>query len=266
MRCCNLHLEPTTTCVILKDCAMAAEQVDYSELAKELETTIADGGGLFCGQNQEGFAINGVTYQWVRGSKISWGLDFSRIGQLTFDDMVSCIKEFLKEITDSCDIFFEHITNADIANIKVTGRRLDGKSGILADMMIPPPGSRPDNTQLIGRVDDSENWVLADNPPNGTIDFYRTMLHEWLHACGLGHRPPSITQPALIAPLYSPTMRHLQKADKDELVRRYGAPQTPIPPPVSGSKPVDYEGVHTIKQGGKMWRGTVKGLLLPVLN
>lgn len=242
------------------------EQIDYSALERELETSVIAGGGLFCGQNQEGYSINGVTYQWVRGSKLKWGLDFSQIGQLTYDDMVSAIKEFLKEITDCCDLFFEHITNADIANIKVTKKRLDGASGVLADMQIPPPGSKPDSTQLIGRVDDSENWGLFENPPSNAIDFYRTMLHEWEHACGLGHKPASVTKPALIAPIYSPTMRHLQVADKDELVRRYGSPQVAIPPPTSGTKPVDYEGIQTIRQGGRTWRGTVKGVLLPVTS
>lgn len=244
---------------------MGAEIVDYSTLARELETPLSEGGGTFCGQEQQGFAINGVTFQWVRGSKLTWGYAFSRAGQLTFDDMVSATKEFLKEITEACDIFFEFTTNANAANIKVTTQRLDGASGVLADMQIPSPGSRSDNTQLVGRLDDSENWGLFDNPPAGTIDFYRVMLHEWLHACGLGHRPPSITKPALIAPLYSPTMRHLQPADKDELTRRYGSPQPPIePPPSAGRKPVNFKGIQEIEQGGQKWKGTVTGILLPV--
>jgi hypothetical protein len=71
---------------------------------------------------------------------------------------------------------------------------------------------------------------LFENPPNGWIDFYRMMLHELEHAHGLGHKPASIQVPALISPIYSPVMRHLQPADKGELVRRYGAPKPPITP------------------------------------
>jgi hypothetical protein len=242
----------------------AEQQVDYSVLEREMEAPLQDGGGLFCGQNSEGFAINGVTYQWVKGSKVTWGYDFSRAGTLSYDDMVSATKEFLKEISECCDLFFEHIKNAAIANIKIISVRLDGSSGVLADMEIPPPQSRADSTQLRGRVDDSENWVLADNPPSNTIDFYRTMLHEFEHACGLGHKPPSIKKPALIAPIYSPTMRHLQQADIDELVRRYGVNQSPVIPPVSGRLPVNYKAVHEIEQSGKKWKGTVSGVLLPV--
>lgn len=234
---------------------MPQETPSYSQLENELEKAIGAGGGLFCGQNSEGFAINGVTYQWERGSKLTWGVAFTRLGALTRDDVISAVKEFLKEITDCCDLFFSFTENANAANIKLTSQRLDGPSGVLADMQIPPPGSKASDTQLLGRFDDGENWGLYDNPPNGTIDFYRTALHEWEHACGLGHKPPSIQVPALISPIYSPTMRHLQKADKDELVRRYGVAQAPpvVPPPVAGRKPVNCE----IEQGGLKWRGVL---------
>ena len=242
--------------------------VDTTQLDKELSESVANGGGLFCGVVEQAFAIDGVTYQWPRGSKLKWALDSETMakgyGQLKADDIISCIKQFLKnEFDANCDIQHEFVSNVSIANIILTRHRHDGPSGVLADMQIPM-NARTDSTQLIGRFDISENWVLAENPPAGTIDFERTCKHEWEHAMGLGHRPPSVTKPALIAPLYSPTMRNLQKADIDELVRRYGTPQQAPTPPVGARKPVNYTNVVEIEQNGLKWKGSVSGILSPV--
>jgi len=207
----------------------------WETLDAELEASVSDGGGMFCGVSQEQFAINGVTYKWPRGSRLKWGVGFSRLGQLSGQDCKDAITEFLKEISDCCDVSFEYVANVNAANIRYTAQRLDGSNGVLADMQIPVGNVSADSTSLLGRFDDGENWVLAQNPPNGTIDFYRVGLHETEHAMGLGHKPASIQQPALIAPVYSPVWRNLQPADKAELMRRYGPPQatapaTPVPP------------------------------------
>jgi hypothetical protein len=125
---------------------------------------------------------------------------------------------------------------------------------------------RPD-TQLIGEFDDSEAWGIFDKPPAGRIDFYRVFLHEFEHALGLGHKPASVIEPALIAPVYSPVVRHLTPVDISELVRRYGSPKAaPAPPatPTTGGKPVNYKGVHEIEQNGMIWRGEVSGVLARV--
>lgn len=227
------------------------------------------GGRIFCGVTEESFAINGQTFGWKPGSKITWGLTFSGLGKLSASDVKDCITTFTKEISDACDLTFEYIANADFANIYLIRQRLDGPAGVLADMQIPPANATPDNTRLRGRFDDGEHWTIAEAPPEGTIDLYRTGLHEWLHACGLGHKPANVAGAALIAPTYSRTLRNLQALDIEELRRRHGkatavAPAPPIPSPempVPGALPVNYEGVHTIEQGGKVWRGTVKGVL-----
>jgi hypothetical protein len=245
------------------------DEIDYSTLEREAEKPIGEGGALFCGVTAQQFAIDGVTYQWPRGSKLKWALDSETMakgyGQLKADDIISCIKLFLKNEFDSnCDVFHEFVSSSASANIILTRHRHDGPSGVLADMQIPA-NARVDSTQLIGRFDISENWVLAENPPAGTIDFERTCKHEWEHAMGLGHRPPSVTKPALIAPLYSPTMRNLQKADIDELVRRYGTPQQAPTPPVGSRKPVNYTSVVEIEQNGLKWKGSVTGILTPAV-
>ena len=226
---------------------------DYSTLDTELATSVALGGGLFCGVTEEQFAINGVTYQWPRGVKLTWGITFSRLGRLSDMDVKDAVTSALKEISECCDVRHDYVPNANAANLKLTTQRLDGASGVLADFQIPVGNVSVDTTQLLGRFDDSETWVLDETPAQGTIDFYRVVLHELEHGHGLGHKPASLQVPALIAPVYSPVVRHLQPADKSELVRRYGdrvAPPAP-PVPVPGAAPILFTGI--VAQGAKKW-------------
>lgn len=183
----------------------------------------ARGGLLFCGVTEERFAINGVRYQWPKGSRLAWNLGFSRLHDLTDLDLKGAMVEMLKEISDVCCLDFEYTPNPKQANILIDLARLDGPSGVLADMAIPMQNAHPDRTQLRGRVDSSENrWVLKENPGPGELDWYRTQLHELLHACGLGHQAANAAEPALIAPTYNPRIRHLQRPDIAELQIRYG--------------------------------------------
>lgn len=228
---------------------------------------------MFCGVTAEQFAINGRTHQWPRGSLLTWGVAFSRLGEMSDMDVKDAIIEVLKEPANACDVSFKYIQNALQANVRLILSRLDGPSGVLAQAGIPMPNARPENTQLTLEFDDSEPWGLFANPPSGRIDFYRVALHEFLHILGLGHRPPSVREPALIAPIYSPVLRHLQPADIGELVRRYGAPKPlpsgPAEPPVAGALPIHFSEVKNVWQGEgankKLFRGTVEGTLQRVV-
>lgn len=216
----------------------------------------AEGGNLFCGVSEEQFAIAGVTYQWPRGSKLSWGLTFSRLNHLSDMDVKDVVTAAMKEISDCCDITHVYVKNPNAANIYIMLQRLDGASGVLADCEIPVGNVSADMTRLRLRLDDAENWVVSDSPSQGSIDLYRVVLHELEHGHGLGHKPASVDEAALIAPIYSRTLRNLQTADKVELVRRYGPPRVappPVPPPTPGAKPVTV----TVEQDGKKWTGTL---------
>lgn len=211
-----------------------------------------DGGCIFCGVTEEQFAINGVTYQWPRGSRLTWGIAFSRLGQLSDMDVKDAVDQALREISECCDVTHEYVANPNAANLKITTQKLDGPSGVLADFQIPVGNVNP-ATQLIGRMDDSEHWGIFEDPPQGSIDFYRVILHELEHGHGLGHKPANVAAPALIAPIYSPLIGHLQDADRAELIRRYGPAKTsptPTPaPPIGDSVGVDL--IITAANGAK---------------
>lgn len=213
-----------------------------SGLLDELLTPVTDGGCAFCGVLLQEYAINGVTYGWRKGSHLRVALNFDDLGALRAAEVGAAVEEALREISDCCDITHEIVTSTIGANLLVTLARLDGKMGVLADCQIPQPGATPDKTQLLMRIDTSERWGLSANPTGDMIDFYRVFLHEALHAHGLGHKPASIRDPALIAPMYSPVVRNLQPADKGELLRRYGAAKTqPQPPGIPAELPVRLE-------------------------
>lgn len=188
---------------------------------------VTEGGVLYCGVTVEEYAIGGVTYSWPAAiRKLRWSLNFSRLGRFSDMDFKDRATTWFKEIADCCDREFEYISNPRLANILYTVQRLDGKSGVLADMQIPVGNMTPDS-QLVGRFDDSEEWT----DEGGGILLYPVGLHETEHAMGLGHKPANVREPALISPAYNPLIRTLQAADIAELQRRYGKPKVVTPPP-----------------------------------
>lgn len=222
------------------------------ELIDEIGKSVSLGGCAFCAVELQEYAINGVTYGWRKGSHLKFALDFDDLGPLRSVDVREAVVTALKEISDCCEITHELVASALNANLVVKLARLDGAMGVLADCQIPAPGSTPDSTQLTMRIDTGERWALSVNPTGDQIDFYRVFLHEALHGHGLGHKPASIRDPALIAPMYSPSIRNLQPADKGELLRRYGpAKATPAQIPQGPSRAV--QGEIKIVIDGQVW-------------
>jgi hypothetical protein len=224
-------------------------EVSQEELDAIGYRSAAEGGRLFCGQNDAAFAINGVRYQWPKRSELTWGLGFSRLGELSDLDCKGAMIEGLKEISDCCGLRFRYVSSANKANVKIITARMDGRGGVLADAQIPVGNVSVDGTQLTLRFDDGDAYVIAENPPQNKIDFYRVSLHEWLHICGLGHKPTNLSERALIEAMYS-HIRHLQEADKRELVLRYDGPATP-PKPTEPTVPDSTSGVWVFVPGGK---------------
>lgn len=205
---------------------------------QEMHTSVLHGGGAFCGVTQESFAINGTTHYWRKGSRLKIALDFDDLGQLRSNQVKEAVEAAVNEVRATTDgLTFDLFTPTLSANLVCKLARLDGPSGVLADCQIPTPNADPSRTQLQMRIDTGEVWRLFTQQVNGAIDFQRVWLHEFLHFLGLGHKPASIATPALIAPMYSPIIRGLQEADKEEIVRRYGGAVAKPAPPVTPSPP-----------------------------
>lgn len=230
----------------------------YTEAEQELYglRPVTDGGIAFCGV-EEDFAINGVTLKWPKTIQvITWGINFSRLGTLSDMDFKDAATTWLREIEEACDRIYRYVADPGKANLLYTKTTLDGRNGVLANMQLPY-GNIHAGTQLVGKFDDSEGWVLSDTPQQGEIDAYRTGLHETLHFEGLGHAPADLNKPALIAPMYSLQIRHLQAADTSELQRRRGKPVVnPVPAdPVNPTLGKPIEIYHKTTQDGKEWSG-----------
>ena len=217
--------------------------------------SVVDGGKLFCGVSEEHFAINGTTFQWPKGIKtLTWGVMFARLGNLSDMDMKDMLLHCFEEVATNCDLNFEYVAKADKANLYMVTEEMDGKSGVLADAQVPM-GNVTQASRFRLRYDIGEAWCISDNPPQGSIDAYRTSLHEILHLLGLGHKPVDVSLPALISPTYSRTIRNLQPVDIEELQRRYDPskkPQPVVPLPTPGAQPIMFEGVIT-NGPGKTW-------------
>jgi hypothetical protein len=247
------------------------DQIDWlGTLEQELSTSVLQGGTGFCGVVQESFAINGTTHYWRKGSRLKIALDFDDLGQLTASQVKEAIEAAVNEVRATTDgLTFDLFTPTLSANLVCKLARLDGPSGVLADCGIPTPNADPSRTQLQMRIDTGEVWRLFAQQMNGAIDFQRVWLHEFLHFLGLGHKPASIAKPALIAPMYSPIIRGLQEADKEEIVRRYGgAVAKPVPVPTPGVVPAELAVRIELDAHGRTYKakGMAKLQPLPVVQ
>lgn len=215
-----------------------------------------DTGLLFCGTNEQGFAISGVTYKWPVTTGLRWGLGISSLGPLSEMDIKGMYTDIFAEIAAVIDFHPQYTPNWRTANFVVNLRRLDGRGGTLAQAGIPMPNFNA-NSQLDVEWDDSEAWGLFENPPPGKIDAYRVGLHETLHWFGLGHGAVDPNDPALIEPRYSERIRHLMPRDKKELLRRYkpatGITPVPQPPPVG---PGEIKGTLRVVIDGATYEAT----------
>lgn len=107
----------------------------------------------------------------------------------------------------------------DQADLRIRIASIDGRSGVLADCMLPGP-----RVQLL-RLDQSEMWTVHLGPDvdGSLIDLYRVMLHELGHYWGLGHDRRGAK--SLMAPTYSRSIWSPQPGfDIDQMQSLYGPP------------------------------------------
>jgi hypothetical protein len=193
--------------------------------------SVSQGGTLFCARCLTmPFAIGGVRHQWPRGSVVSWHIGITKLGQLSDLDMKAARERTCAEIQGYVrDLKLVYNPNGKTANIVASAANLDGPSGVLADHELPM-GQVNAGTQLRGRFDALENWVLSKAAVQGAIDWERTDKHEFAHALGFGHGTVIKSNPALLEPSYSWSIFTYQPRDITEYQARYGTAEAPAPP------------------------------------
>ena len=123
--------------------------------------------------------------------------------------------------------------NAKTAHIAVKAGAIDGAGRILAQNQLPC-GFTPNNWfQLDGLYDNSEAWVISDNPPGDKIDAVRVCCHEIGHGIGIQH----ISTGNLMAAMYSARISGPQNGDITEGRARYGPPVIVAAPPAAPTQP-----------------------------
>lgn len=227
--------DPASALTVFEKSEVAAPWTDAALENMGLRSVV-DGGTLFCLQCLTmPFAIGGVRHQWPKGSTVSWHIGMSRLGNLSDMDMKAARERTCLEIQSYVrDLKLVYTPNGKTANIVCTSVPMDGPSGVLADHQLPV-GQMHAGSQLLGRFDSRENWVLSKIAVPNAIDWERTDKHEFGHALGFGHGQVIKSDPALLEPSYSWSIFMYQPRDVVEWQERYGKAEvesSPQNPPV----------------------------------
>lgn len=177
---------------------------------------------------------------------ISWGIK-STLPGLAVDAYRSHIELAWSWWSAVCGIRPKFVSSG-IANVVVDIQQ-GQPGGVLADMQLPC-GVQNMQVSLRMRVDISEPWVVAENPPQDKVDLIRVLCHELGHALGMPH----IGGEALMAPVYSLAVRRPKDADIAMGVARYGMPSPTLPPPNPTPPPSDYEEIFAyLRKGNRLY-------------
>lgn len=157
-------------------------------------------------------------FQWPRGHVITWHVDQAPRG---FDRTEA--QQHFKTAFDLweavCGVRYKFVTNARLANLFITTRRIDGPAGVLAEAELPMPGTNATSQYRVWF--DEEFWTIAENWQGaGRFPLITVAAHEFGHSSGLGHDEDGRTN-ALMDPSVS-NISTPQDSDIAEMVARYG--------------------------------------------
>lgn len=204
-----------------------------------------------------GFAApDGRRHQWPKDSVLGWHIGMARLGELSDLDMKGAREETCKEIEANVGrLRFKYNPNPKTANLLAESRAIDSQGMVLAEHEVAFLGQAdPSRTQLRGWFDTRDSWTLSEVAVQGKIDWKRTDFHELLHGLGFFHGKTDKSNPALLEPMYSWSIRGLQPRDIEELQFRYDKPVSqPTPVPTPGSKPLTV----TVEQGALKFQGVI---------
>ena len=189
-------------------------------------------GHLFCAHQDTEEARGGLCKWDMRPARVGVysHINSGELGTLSANGVRGAIKKACERWEEVCGIQFFYPNSAREAHIVIgAGIQREGPGGTLAWSELP---CGPDR-QLQQQYDRRERWVIADNPPRGSIDLIRVVCHEIGHAIGISH----IGSGNLLAPTYSSRIKGPQAGDIVEAQARYGRPQPkedpqPDPDPV----------------------------------
>jgi hypothetical protein len=173
--------------------------------------------------------------RWPAGATLRWTVVASLPGW-SVQSLAEVYRDALAMWSAVSAVKFEYTGNSSRANILIGARRIDGPAGVLAEAELPCGRITP-STQLRAWFDISERWVVAANPPPGSVDFLRVAGHEFGHNLGIGHNSDGIIN-ALMDPTVS-HIRSLQNWDIAQAVMRYGSVAPPPAAPSPGKPKPD---------------------------
>lgn len=197
----------------------------------------------FC-QLPELFSLDAAALNKWGKKTITWRLfGTNGLPGFTSDDLADVFKWSFSQWAAVADLVFIQTVNA-AADITITTGRIDNAGNTLAWSELPGPNAI--NQKLTQKFDSSEPFVFSSNPPPSKIDLGAVAVHEIGHALGISHAPSNSR--ALMAPIYSPSIRTPQSWDIQQIQQRYGPQKpsvppttTPTTPPVNPLTPLPYD-------------------------
>lgn len=184
----------------------------------------------FCGVS-EAFGT-GVAQVKLPQSHITFRVD-SLLPGLTRDDQEAAHLESWKRWARVIGVTVDKHSNPKTDPTQfIVAVNLGGPSGVLADQELP----YGTGLNLRMRLDNNERWVIADNPPSGSINLLAVLCHENGHCLGMQHISAD-GDADLMNPTYSPRIYVPQDDDISYGRKLYGPPTTPAQPTPPGEHP-----------------------------